>query len=63
MTTINAERITIYSMKLAGYLMLEGFILLGIADNPIEGKTFYKKFFFKYSDRLQQAIEDFKART
>ena len=48
---------TIYSMKMAGYLMLKGFVLMDIAENTNgSGK---KVFFFKQSDKLEKAMGEF----
>lgn len=45
---------TVFSMRLAGYLMLQGFVLEDIAPNR---KTPDKRvFFFKDGDEIQEAI-------
>lgn len=45
---------TIYSQRLAGYLMLQGFVLEDIGINNHDSSK--RVFFFKDSAELQQAI-------
>lgn len=45
---------TIYSQRLAGYLMLQGFVLEDIGINNQDSSK--RVFFFKDSAELQQAI-------
>ena len=45
---------TVFSQKLAGYLMLRGFVLEGIGTNKHDASK--RVFFFKDSDELQAAI-------
>jgi len=48
---------TIFSMKIAGHLMLKGFVLMDIAENTkFKGK---KVFYFKQSDMLEQAMQEY----
>lgn len=49
---------TIFSMHLAGFLMMRGFVLMDISANT-DG-TGKKVFHFKESQRLHNAIEDYK---
>ena len=50
--------ITIYSQKMAGYLMLNGFILQGIGINKNDPSK--KTFYFKDSDNLERCMDNFK---
>lgn len=45
---------TVFSQRLAGYLMLNGFVLEGIGTNDHDSRK--RVFFFKDSDELQCAI-------
>lgn len=48
---------TIYSPKLAGYLMLKGFVLVGMEKHKNHPNK--NVFFFKDSVRLQEAINGY----
>lgn len=48
---------TIYNMKMAGYLMLKGFVLLDIATNT--NGTGKKVFFFKQSPELEKSMKEY----
>ena len=60
---VKNESICIYSMKLAGFLMLKGFVCFQIGDNKKYNSFKYNKkvYFFKYSDELQSNIEYFQS--
>ena len=50
---------TIFSQKLAGYLMLKGFVLVGMEQGKnLSGKNV---FYFNDSDELKSAMEEYKA--
>lgn len=50
----------IYSQRLAGYLMLRGFVLMGMdQDRRIDGRNV---FFFKNSPKLDDAIMEYSLR-
>ena len=50
--------ITIFSQRLAGYLMYQGFVLGGSRpDNEGSGRNL---FFFKNSDEIQKAIKEYR---
>lgn len=51
------KNITIYTQKLAGYLMLRGFVL--IATEPGKNKSGRNVFFFKNTPELRQAVKDY----
>lgn len=48
----------IYSQRLAGYLMLNGFVLQGIQQSTSDSKK--NVFLFKDSDELKIKIQQFK---
>lgn len=52
------EAITIYTQKLAGYLMLRGFVL--IRSEPRNDKSGRNVFFFNKTPELIQAIRDYR---
>jgi hypothetical protein len=58
MKEIKGGNITIFSLKLAGYLMMQNFVLVSMAENSKtnDGK---KVFYFKNSEDIKQAIEFF----
>lgn len=48
---------TIYNMRMAGYLMTKGFVLLDIRENEsLVGK---KVFYFKESKELEKAMQEY----
>lgn len=49
---------TIFNMRLAGYLMTRGFVLMNISEN--RDCTGRKVFHFKESNALHQAISEWK---
>lgn len=49
---------TIYSMRLAGHLMKEGCMILGMEDNKITNDR-RKVFFFEVTDRLNTEIKNY----
>ena len=50
---------TIFSQKLAGYLMLKGFVLVGMEQGRnLSGKNV---FYFNDSDELKSAMDEYKA--
>ena len=51
---------TIYSQRLAGYLMLQGFVLEDIGINNQNSSK--RVFFFKDSDELQKAIKAYNTK-
>lgn len=52
------KMITIFNQKLCGYLMMKGFVLLGISKNKhCPNKNV---FFFNNTYELQNAIKNFK---
>ena len=52
---------TIYNQKLAGYLMLNGELLVAIkANDKFPGKNVY---YFRYSDSIQNTIKEWKKAT
>lgn len=51
---------TIYSQRLAGYLMLHGFVLEDIGINNQNSSK--RVFFFKDSDELQKAIKAYNTK-
>ena len=52
------KSVTIFNQRLAGFLMLHGFTLLGMTGNKLDASPTKKKnvFFFKNSEDLQKAI-------
>ena len=57
MANSNREKMTIYNMKMAGFLMQRGFVLIGMEpNNNGSGKNVF--FFFK-SNAMEQAMEEF----
>lgn len=54
----NTKTITIFNQKLCGYLMMEGFVLIGISKNKYCPNK--NVFFFNDTYELQNAIEKFK---
>lgn len=50
---------TIYSQKLAGTLMVKGFVLAGMETNK-KSDSGRNVFFFKNSPELEAAIEEYK---
>ena len=63
MQTINNPYINIKTQKLAGYLMMRGFVLKGlIPDNTINTNTNTKRniFMFNNTYELTNAINDYK---
>jgi hypothetical protein len=49
---------TIFSQKLAGFLMQKGFVLMDLADsNDNSGR---KVFYFKQSNVIEDAIKEYK---
>ena len=52
---------TIFSQRLAGYLMMNGFVLMSIRDH-IDGSG-KKVFYFTDSQQLEKAIEEYKKMT
>ena len=56
------SNITIYNQRLAGYLMLNGFPLLGMEHNKFDTSQERKKnvFFFPNSDDLQVKMKEWK---
>ena len=51
---------TIYSQRLAGYLMLQGFVLEDIGINNQNSSK--RVFFFKDSEELQKAIKAYNTK-
>ena len=51
--------ITIFSQKLAGFLMMHSFVLVGMREN--NNNSGKNVFFFNDSPELQMAIEEYKA--
>lgn len=51
-------QITIFSQRLAGSLMMKGFVLIGM--RPDEHNTRRNVFIFNDSEQLQQAIAEYK---
>ena len=49
----------IFSMKLAGYLMQRGFVLIDMRRNLDQSNR--NVFLFKESDKLRKAIDDYAA--
>lgn len=49
---------TVFNMRLAGYLMQRGFVLMDIAEN--RNGSGRKVFYFKESNALQGAIQEWK---
>ena len=58
MISNNKKTITIYSLKLAGYLMQSGFILIGMSKNKIDMNKFV--YFFNNSYNIRSEIENYK---
>lgn len=52
------DKVTIFSQRLAGYLMYSGFVLGGI--RPDENGSGRNLFFFKNSEEIQKAIEKYR---
>ena len=52
---------TIFSQRLAGYLMMNGFVLMGIRDH-VNGSG-KKVFYFTESPQLKKAMEEYKKMT
>lgn len=57
------SNITIYNQRLAGYLMLNGFPLVGMEKNKYDQSEQHKKnvFFFVDSDELQERMKEWKS--
>lgn len=56
--TIHTKKtFTIFSQKLAGYLMMCGFVLLGLGKSELYPKK--NVFFFTDSPQLQERIQEF----
>ena len=61
MQTITNQYINIKTQKLAGYLMMRGFVLKGlIPDNTINANTKRNIFMFNNTYELNNAINDYK---
>jgi len=61
MQTITNQYINIKTQKLAGYLMMRGFVLKGlIPDNTINANTKRNIFMFNNTYELTNAINDYK---
>lgn len=54
----DSKMITIFSQKLAGYLMMHSFVLVSMRPN--KNNTGKNVFFFNDSPDLQMAIEEYK---
>lgn len=52
---------TIFSQRLAGYLMMNGFVLMNIRDH-IDGSG-KKVFYFSDSPQLEKAMKEYKKMT
>ena len=53
-----SKMITIFSQKLAGFLMMHSFVLVGMREN--NNNSGKNVFFFNDSPELQMAIEEYK---
>ena len=53
-----SKMITIFSQKLAGFLMMHSFVLVGMRPN--KNNSGKNVFFFNDSPELQTAIEEYK---
>ena len=52
------DKVTIFSQRLAGYLMYSGFVLGGLREDANgSGRNI---FFFKNSDEIQKAIKKYR---
>lgn len=56
----NSKMITIFNQKLCGYLMMKGFVLIGMSKNKYYSNK--NVFFFSDSDELQDTIKEFKTK-
>lgn len=54
----DSKMITIFSQKLAGYLMMHSFVLVSMRQN--KNNTGKNVFFFNDTPDLQMAIEEYK---
>ena len=54
----DSKMITIFSQKLAGYLMMHSFVLVSM--RPTKNNTGKNVFFFNDTPDLQMAIEEYK---
>lgn len=54
----NSKMITIFNQRLAGYLMMHSFVLVGM--QPSKNKTGKNVFFFNDTEDLQNAISEYK---
>ena len=55
----NNKMVTIFSQKLAGYLMMHSFVLVSMRPN--KNNTGKNVFFFNDTPELQMAIRDYSA--
>lgn len=60
MQTTETPTLTIYSQKLAGYLMQRGFVLIDMQEDI--KPTGRNVFLFKNTPQLQSAIDEYKSR-
>lgn len=60
MQNTETPTLTIYSQKLAGYLMLRGFVLIDMQEDI--KPTGRNVFLFKNTPQLQSAIDEYKSR-
>lgn len=52
------KTLTIFSQRLAGLLMLKGFVLVDVGTNDIDQNK--RVFFFNDTEEVKNVIEDFK---
>lgn len=53
------EFVSIFSLRLAGYLMLKGFVLMSVDENKTLNNG-RKIFFFRKSPQIQEAMSEFQ---